>query len=81
MGYTHPRLCPNRNKSCALSTAVYVSALSEYLKFQTTRSQFIYIGPPISTCADIIDISGETDTVYVLSCQSSHVYAVLTHVL
>ena len=83
MGYTHPRLYPNRNKSCAPSTAVYVAALSEsdYIKFQMTRSHYIYIGPPISSCAVVIDISGRINTVYVVCCKSSHVCTVLTHVL
>ena len=79
MGYTHLRLRPNRNKYCAPFTAVYVAALSDYLKFQVTRFRYIYIGPPISSCTDIIGVSGETNTVYGLFCQSSHVCAVLTH--
>ena len=81
MGYTHPRLCPNRNKYCAPSTAVYVPALSDYLKFQVTRSSLSYVGPPLSTCVQIIDVPGRTNRMYSLSCQNIHVCAVLTHVL
>ena len=81
MGCTHPWLCPNRNKYCAPFTVVYVAALSDYVQFQSTRIRMIYIGPPISACVEIVSASGETDTVYGLSCQSSHVCAVLTDVL
>ena len=81
MGYTHPRLCSNRNKYCAQFTVVYFSALSNYLKFQTTRSQFIDSGPPTFACTQIVDVSGKTNTVYGLSCQCSHVCAVLTYIL
>ena len=81
MGYTHPRLCPNCNKYCATFIVVYVAALSNYLKFQATRSQYIYLGPPTFACTVIIDVSIRTDTAYGLSCQCSHVCAVLTYIL
>ena len=79
MGYTRPRLHSNCNKYCALFTAVYVAALSDYLKFQVTRSQLIYVGPLTPTCTQIVDVSSRTNTVYGLSCQSNHVCAVLTY--
>ena len=81
MGYTHPRLHSNRNKYCAPFTVAYAAALSDYLKFQATRSQNIYLGPPTSICTSIVDVSSRTNTVYGLSCQSSHVCAVLTYIL
>ena len=81
MGYTHPRLHSNRNKYCAPFTAVYVVVLSDYLKFEKMRSHYIDIPPPISSCAQIVDVSGRTNTVYGLSRQSSHVCVVLTYVL
>ena len=80
-GYTHPRLCPNCNKYCAPFTVVCVVAPSDYLKFQATRSQLIYIGPPIFTCTTIADVSSRTETAYGLSWQCSHVCAVLTYIL
>ena len=81
MGYTHPRLRPNRNEYCAPFTVVYFAAPSDYLKFQVTRSQFIYLGPPTSTCAAVTNVSSRTETAYGLSCQSSHVCSVLTYIL
>ena len=79
--YTRPRLCPNCHKSCAPFTVILLAALSDYLKFQYTRSHMFYAGPPISACAEIDDISDETNTRYSLSCQGSYIQAMLTYVL
>ena len=82
MGYTHPRLRSDRNKPCApFTVVVYVAALSDYLQFQVTQTSFSYVGPPLSVCLFISDVSGRTNTAYGLSRQSNHVCAVLTHVL
>ena len=66
--HTHPRMRPYRNEYRTPITVMRIAVLSDYLKFQVTRSQFIYLGPPISACAQIIDISGKTITTYGSSC-------------
>ena len=77
-----PRLRPSRNKYCTSFATVYVDVLSDYcLKFQATRSQFIYVGGPIPACAQAVDVSDRTNTAYGLSCQIRQIRAVLTCVL
>ena len=57
--HIHSRWCSSCNKYCVPFTATYDALLSGYLKLQVMRAHFFYLGPPVSICTEIVDISSK----------------------